>query len=181
MQSTELAFDALENEWRLFSRQASVDLGAWESEDASIVRDQQTLVAAGLWVSGPADVLSILDLAGNELSHSAMMAWLLTPTRRHGFGDRILRELLELVWPDLPSTPGGADLVRREIPRADPGSEVETRADIVIERGDSWVIIGNKVWAAEGPDQCERLCRAWADVATDVRFLFVSPTGCEPS
>jgi hypothetical protein len=120
--------------------------------------------------------MSILGIQGDELSHSDIVAWLLSPARRHGFGDRVLRGLLFQLWPDEPH-PEGPVVVERE--RVDPVG-IGTRADLLVWVGETLIVIENKVFAPESAAQCERLYESWIDQAGDVRFVLLSRTGGPP-
>jgi hypothetical protein len=77
------------------------------------LRDEaEAIKQAGKWVSGPADVLTILGRHRDELFHSRMLGWLMSPSGRHGLGDRFLRAFLAEALPEVVAGPGcvaGAD------------------------------------------------------------------------
>ena len=54
------------------------------------------------------------------------------------------------------------------------------RADIVLSGDGATIVIENKVDAEEGFEQSERLYWSWADLPTETRWLFLSPTGRSP-
>lgn len=139
------------------------------------------LVSEGRWTSGPSDLLSVLGRQNDELTHSRMLAWLLTPTGRHGLGRRYLRAFLELAWPGEQLCESGLVSVGlEEVAQGvsdTTGETLESRADIVIHADAVTVVIENKVWAGEQPRQCERLYWSWIHQPTDARFLFLTPSG----
>jgi hypothetical protein len=170
-------FERAERDWAAITSSRRDDtLVAWERDLALIDREQRDLERAGRWVSGPSDLMAVLRITGDELRHSDMLAWLLSPTRRHGFGDAFLKRLADLLWPNA-SLPEGPIIVERE--RVD-RLEMGTRADILLWAGESLIVIENKVYSPEGLDQCERLYRAWTGTVDDVRFLLLSRSGAAP-
>ena len=62
----------------------------WESQFEGMVLEQRELSRAGSWVGGPRDLLGVLGKSRHEVTHSAIVAWLLDPGMRHGFGSRML-------------------------------------------------------------------------------------------
>ncbi len=148
-----------------------------------VKREADAIIDAGLWVSGPGDLLSVLNRHRDELTHSRLIGWLLTPTARHGLGRRFLRALLDHVWPGEELMQSGLVRVDIETTRSaadEIGLLREARADIVVIGEDVTVVIENKVDAGEGLDQFERLYWAWADQPVETRWLFLSPTGRPP-
>lgn len=173
-------YDELSHEWSmLVGTRLITDPETWDRRFRELRGEHQELVNSGLWVSGPEDLLSVIGRRGDELIHSAVIAWLMTPTARHGHGSRILDAMVRFAWPDDPR-PTGPVVVRREVPMESVITGDQARADIVVNIGDSILVIENKVWAVEGPRQCERLYRTWVDEATDVRWLLLSPHGRPP-
>ena len=79
-----------------------------------MVAIQRELEERGRWVSGPSDLLSVIGRSGDELTHSAMLAWLLAPSATHGFGSRQLARLAGRLWPDDPM-PDGPIVAEREV------------------------------------------------------------------
>lgn len=135
-------------------------------------QQESALRRDGHWVSGPSDLLAIAGVADRELAHSAVVAWLLAPTARHGFGSRLLEDILVAGW-DPPVPDVSAAVVQREVVRE------SRRADIVVTAGALTLIIENKVWSVESDAQCEDLYRLWAGDG-DARFLLLSPDGRPP-
>ena len=170
----------MEAEWlHLVVRLSAQSALEWESDFALVEAEQHALVRTGRWISGPSDLMAVLGIAGNELSHSAVLAWLLAPAHRHGWGDAVLRALATTLWPE-DLFPDGPVVVERE--RVDPVG-IGTRADVL-----AWVgvrvrlfVIENKVFAPESLAQCELLYESWRDQATDVRFALLSRTGAPPT
>lgn|GEM_PF-4838098 len=172
-------FRVVRDEWLAITQPPPPDLVRF----TDVKRQAAAIIDAGLWVSGPADMLSVLGRQRDELAHSRMIAWLLTPTARHGLGRRFLRALFDHIWPSEELMTSGVVQVNTETTRSaadEMGLLREARADIVVVGEDVTVVIENKVDAGEGLDQCERLYWSWADQPTEVRWLFLSPTGRPP-
>ena len=139
----------------------------------------------GRWVSGPADLLSVVRRERDELIHSRAIAWLLNPVGRHGFGDRYLRSVLRSLWPDdefdfdslvtlsLEEKAMGLDEAETEL--------LEARADIVLRFAGHTIVLENKLDAGEGSRQCERLYWAFQAEPAVVRYAFITPRGVLPS
>ena len=163
-------------EWRAAVASRRVDVEAWERLASECAREQADLVSRGMWVSGPSDLMTVLGAQRNELAHSNVVAWLLSPAGRHALGNRLLLRLLEEGWsgPAFPSPPGEVVVVDREIVTGTRRADVVVRVDGVI------LVIENKVDAPESPGQCEDLYRLWLGAGPDVRFLLLSPSGRPP-
>jgi hypothetical protein len=181
-----MEFDALVARWHDIAgggQDAALDVADvvadWQLRFRSMAAAHTALERAGAWVSGPADLLSIIGRGGDELTHSALVGWLLTPTARHGLGDRVLVAVLSALWPDLPM-PVGPIRVRREVTGRSEETGDAAIADVVVDIGDATIVIENKVWASEGVRQCERIYQAWVSTARDVRLLFLTPHGRPP-
>jgi PAS domain-containing protein len=153
---------------------------AFEAAKAEVV----TIRAAGRWVSGPGDLLSILGRQRDELFHSRILAWLMNPSGRHALGTRFLREFLAEVWPGEDFDTGGPVAIDVEVTRtgtsAESGHTVEARADLVLGLESLVVVVENKLDAGEQQDQCERLYWPWAGDPVETRWVFLTPTGRAP-
>lgn len=123
-------------------------LATWEAEQAAVAVDFNLLQVSGI--------------AGNELAHSRILAWLLDRRLNrgtHAQGKLGFRLFLEELGPDL-----GADVSYAEEPfwvtREVVGDE--SRVDIEVAARKKFVIhIENKIRSAEGKDQTHR---EWADL-----------------
>ena len=171
-------FDELATEWRsLFAPARVPDL----SRHAEVKAEAIAIRSAGRWVSGPADVLTILGRHRYELFHSRLLGWLLNPTGRHGLGDRFLRAFLDEVWPGDGVSSGGTVEIELERTRSGAsdvtGEVLEARADLVIRLEALVIVVENKLDAGEQPAQCERLYWSWAHDPVEVRWLYLTPTG----
>lgn len=171
------AFDALEAEW-LALQPGLVDVATWEATYEDVETEYRRLIAAGDWLSGREDLLSIIGRRQHELTHSAVIAWLLKPTARHGLGSRVLDRICSELWPDR-QVPEGPVSVRLEVDRVIGGEQA--RADVVTWAGDAIIVIENKLDAVEQPRQTERLFRTWEQEASDVRWVFLTPSGRLPT
>lgn len=175
---------ALEAEWRdvLASEATAIaarladgpgTIVAWTAELAGMRAEQDELLRAGHWIGGPDDVLSILGRSRHETYHSALLAWLLDPQARHGFGAAFLEGVLrhcapEATFPDLQRARSDVEVTRGD-----------TRADIVVFGSQFTLIIENKVNAGEQARQCDRLHARFQE-EPGALFLFLSPTGRAP-
>jgi hypothetical protein len=172
-------FEQVRAEWSAITRRPPVDVERF----GHVKSEADALVEAGLWTSGPGDMLSILGKQRDELMHSRMIGWLIVPTNRHGLGRAVLTRFLDALWPAdalMRSGPVFVDLEVNASGLDDEGRLYEARADIVLRGEGTTVIIENKVNAGEQPDQCERLYWAFAGDAGDTRWVFLSPTGRRP-
>ena len=78
---------SMEHEWcEIAARRTKTLLAEWHEAMAEMRCQQDRLVSDGLWLTGPSDFLDIVGLARHENTHSRMLAWLLMPTARDGFG-----------------------------------------------------------------------------------------------
>lgn len=179
--SLEARFAALASEWRAHIRPAAAPD---EAAFLALRAEAGAIRAAGNWVSGPADLLSILGRQRDELFHSRLLAWLMNPTGRHALGSRFLRAFLEEAWPGEGFDTAGPVQINVEWTRSGTsgvtGETVEARADLVISLETLVVVIENKLDAGEQADQCERLYWPWASDPIETRWLFLTPTGREP-
>lgn len=172
-------FDQVRAEWVAITQPPAPDVDRF----TRVKREADAIIDAGQWTSGPSDLMSVLGRHRDELAHSRLVGWLMTPTGRHGLGRRFLRALLDDVWPGEGLMQFGLVAVEVETTRSaadELGVLREARADIVVIGEDATIVIENKVDAGEGVDQCERLYWSWADRPTETRWLFLSPTGRRP-
>ena len=140
----------------------------WESARSSMELRQRELEAAGVWQTGPADLLSIVGLHRWELAHSAALAWLLDPRARHGLGGQVLNLFLEAG--NLRPVDRRVVAVEVEVTRA------ESRADVVVVGVDWHLVVEVKVDAIEGDQQLQRLWNDWA-LEPQVGFVFLTRSG----
>ncbi|WP_433934976.1 PD-(D/E)XK nuclease family protein [Sorangium cellulosum] len=167
----------LATEWRaIVAREQETrvtQVAAWETQLAEIRAEQEALLRDGHWVAGPDDLLSILGQSRQDLYHSALLAWLLDPQGRHGFGSGFLEALLRRCTSDRPTA---------ELNRARPALEVskgKVRADIVVAGPGLYLVIENKVDAREQPQQCDQLYESFGP-EPGALFVFLSPSGRAP-
>lgn len=176
LQRLAVAWDWIE----LQSESAERDLIAHWSEDVEdLAALEDALRSQGRWISGPADLMSVLEIERDEVKHCRVLAWLLDPNGAHALGDRFLRRFLRdlsdrgalgLVHDDL----GGVS-VSKEESRELPETGQFTRADVVV-RSSSWtVVVEAKVLAGEQPQQGARLELLWRD--ENPVFVFLTKTG----
>jgi PD-(D/E)XK nuclease superfamily protein len=177
-------FVQMELAWELLTRPTAVSPDSWEPTYQEMAAETAALERSGVWKSGPADILHVTGVAGDELVHSAVLAWLLTPSARHGLGAKLLTELVRETW-SLEIGGAVAAVVRREVERRDRAGR--RRADIVVELSDVTLVIENKVYSDESKDQCEDLYRLWTKLTPgqptgerDFRFVLISRHGRMP-
>ena len=164
-------FSTLKAEWLALRRRDDECLvEGWEASLKAMTAESNHLRAAGSWLTGPADFLGVTRRSRHELTHSAMLGWLLDYAGRHGLGNRLVVALLRHIGLEV-----GADhhfVVRLEVAG---GTAV---ADLVLSSGELKVVIENKLDAIEQPWQCERL----ADDHPEAQALiFLTPTGRAPA
>jgi hypothetical protein len=172
MDSQERRFELLLAEWETLQSRTQSDVTIWEERIERLVDEETKLRDAGLWVHGRADYLGVLARHRDELTHSRLIGWLLDPCARHGLGSRVLRGLLGcggLTVDDAHAL--GRARVTLEHPLAG------GRLDIVVDGPGFYLVIENKVDAAEGPDQCA-FYAAHVDRADRV-LIFLTPDGRE--
>lgn len=172
-------FEGIRAEWLAITQLPPPDFERFEQ----VKGEADSLVDAGLWTSGPADMLSVLGRQRDELMHSRLIGWLLVPTNRHGLGRTFLTGFLDHVWPGEGLLRSGPVFVETEAVGSaldDVGRQREARADIVLRGDGLTVLIENKLDAGEQPEQCERLYWAWAAEPGETRWVFLTPTGRAP-
>lgn len=169
-------FADLSADWAGVAAASHARITAWDDEFERLTQETAALTRQGKWVSGPADLMTIIGRHRDELSHSAAVAWLLTPTGHHGLGTRLLGALLVAGWPPPAYPEPGLEsvVVDREVTCG------VRRADIVVQAGAITLVIENKVDAPESAYQCEDLYRWWIERGPDIRFLLLSPLGRAP-
>jgi PD-(D/E)XK nuclease superfamily protein len=171
----------------------------WLLEQAAIYKDNQRTerlqrmksllsLAAGrnlqvhLHSPGSANIFTTLGVAWLEVSHSAMLAWLLDRNASHGQGSRFLEALLDCCDVALP-----ADSFNRYVVTTE-HTQLHARIDIAVYRPQVFVIyLENKVRAAEGWTQLNRELDDMRrigqrlGVAAERQFaLFLTPRGRTP-
>ena len=183
----EKQFLEMEQEWKEIQKQKiASDMTRWEKQFTEMNDEYQRLVSDGLWVSGPADFLSIIERAEDERTHSRMLAWLLTPTGRHGLRNLLLTQLLEHY--DSKHGDTGAGHVHPDARAVDYLYQVKCsywrngrEADIVVWGDDFTLVIELKVNAGEPPTQCDDLYKNFQVEPDDARFLFLTRYGKRPT
>ena len=167
-----VAFATVEAAWRSVR---SSEVGQWRRDFDEMSVQQDRLRAAGKWIGGACDLLSIIGRGRRETYHSAILAWLLNPSGRHGLGTSFLRALLVEA-----QVPGG--IADDGLVAAVPAIEVEggtSRADIIVRSPGLHVVIEVKVDAREGDEQLQRLYNDHASPSAS--FIFLTPRGRPPS
>ena len=160
---------AMRTEWHTVAT-----ITAWETRIYGMVQDQRELRHAGRWVGGPRDWLGVIGRGRHEVTHSAIVAWLLDPGMRHGLGARFLERTLGHCFKDGAFGDLTTARAETEVTRG------QGRADIVVWADEFTLVIENKVDALEGDDQCEYYFRAFAD-EVNPHFIFLTPDGRAPT
>lgn len=150
-------------------------LDKWRESMAQMIERQDELAAEGKWVSGPADMLGIAQVARNEMVHTRMLAWLLDPRGKHRLGDAVLRRVVghATAQGEAPNPP----LVVRSVHVSHWLNHTE--ADIVVFGWDFTLVIEVKVDAGEQEEQCDRLYKNYGSEPGPL-FLFLTPGGWPP-
>ena len=130
------------------------------------------------------NVFSILGLQSYEVrTHSAFIGELLSPTGSHGCNDKLLAAFLK-------SVPALADFVfntkNAEVTlEASIGTTNKTmteggRIDLLIKSGNKVIVIENKIYADDQPNQMKRY-QNFCQQYDDYRLLYLNLDGIEPS
>ena len=165
---------SMEHEWcEIAARRTKTLLGEWHEAMAAMRCQQERLVSDGLWLTGPSDFLSIVGRARHENTHSRMLAWLLTPTARHGLGSGLFRRFVEHCTGE--TVP--AQLAVRRVAFSEWRNDRE--ADLVAWGRNFTLVIENKVDASEQPSQCDDLLENFKNEKRPL-FLFLTPDGRKP-
>lgn len=148
-------------------------LTAWRVAMADLTREHEDLVARGRWTVGPSDFLSVIRRERDELTHSRLLAWLLTPTARHRLGSAVLTRILAHCRGSAVGSPETVRDISCEYARN------LRRADIIVWGEDFTLVVENKVDAEESPGQCEDLYANFKNEPGPL-FLFLTPDGHPP-
>lgn len=113
------------------------------------------------------NVLDVTGVGSDEVKHSSIVAWLLTPHGSHGRGPRFLELFLQAANVGIASVDLAGCHVRTEL------CGTESRIDIAVYKpGRFLVYIENKTFAPEGDEQIDREYR---DMLRFGRMLRVPP------
>jgi len=178
------SFDNLENNFKIFGQEYNM-LTSEVKEDIEEIDKIITKFENEykLIPKEPEKPYSYLKFTGNlydELTYSSTLAYFLDPQKPHGLNRFVLDAFLSAINTD-------KDL---EFDTVDVDTEYPLpngrRADIIID-GDSWLIlIENKIWSSEGPDQTKDLYKGLQEDTTFAKiknkyFIFLTPRGQQPS
>ena len=165
----------MECEWDEISiRKTKTLLADWGKAMSQMQRQHHRLVFDRLWVTGPADFLSIIGRARHENTHSLTLKWLLEPTGRHGLGCGLARRLVEHCT-NKKAVP--APLAVRKVEFSKWRNDRE--ADLVVWGEVFTLVIENKIDADEQTDQCDDLYENFKNENAPL-FLFLTPDGRKP-
>ena len=128
------------------------------------------------------NLLDVTGVRNDEVRHSAILAWLLTPHGSHGCGVVFLDAFLHAAGIDLPVE----DLAGCRVLTEFPGDE--SIIDIVVYKPGSYIVyIENKTLAAEGIEQVDRELHDMLRLGEVARIpresmfpVFLTPSGRPP-
>lgn len=128
------------------------------------------------------NILKILNISSDEVRHSFFLAWLLDSKSGHNQGFLFFNAFMQLCEIGINVDQPYSYTVKKEF------SEIESTIDILIYRkSDFLVYIENKIYSAEGKDQCARevrdMCRLGSRLLVPVErqyAVFLTPDGREP-
>ena len=129
------------------------------------------------------NVFHLLGVRSDEMTHSAVLAWLLKAESGHGQGDLFMRAFIELCSLDIPDWLLDRYTVRTECVGAESIIDV-----MVVRRGEFLVYLENKVYAPEGHKQVDREFRDMRRLGVSLKIpekrqfpVFLTPRGRRPS
>jgi len=132
-----------------------------------------------LWRKSNVSFWEITGRQRLEAAHSETLAWLLDPDESHGLGTRFLSAFLQAVpGPRITLKRLQDARVYREFHM--PLTDADCFADVVVQGPGWWLVIENKIGAAEGKDQTKRYARFWRRVASRKVLVYLTPSGEAP-
>lgn len=169
MSTIEAKFAALQSEWLTVCHHVREDIAQWEFRFGELEEEEIKLRDEGRWTHGRDDYLGVLGRHRDELAHSRMIKWLLDPCARHGLGTRFLAGVIQTAFGSSCDVSGLERAVTRcEVPL------VDGRLDIVVEAPGLYLVIENKVDAAEAENQCAYYAE---HLPPDAWCILLSPDG----
>ena len=149
-----------------------------------LVETDRTLQAQRIKDGDTFNVFSILGLQSYEVrTHSAFIGELLSPTGSHGCNDKLLAAFLK-------SVPALADFVfntknaevtlEASIGTTNKMMTEGGRIDLLIKSGNKVIVIENKIYADDQPNQMKRY-QNFCQQYDDYRLLYLNLDGIEPS
>lgn len=128
------------------------------------------------------NVFSILDRERKEVTtHSAIIAELLNPHGSHSQGTLFLKLLLKQLEPTIDVSNEHTFKVRTEEFVFDPKKGEKGYLDIVIESGDAYIVIENKIDTVDAEGQLEKYCKHIEEIKKDTKvLLYLTPGGKGP-
>ncbi|MFA5762654.1 MAG: PD-(D/E)XK nuclease family protein [Bacilli bacterium] len=183
-QRWDAALESMRSAWREILADADVAQGrateqsleAWESALERMSAEQEALVRAGDWVSGPADLLSVIGRSRRETYHCSIIAWLMDPTGRHLLGTRFLHELLASCKRPIEVD----ETVLRSATIACEVSRPNSRADLVVRAPGLTVVFEAKIDHDERAHQCDDLFKDFRN-EKGICFVFLTHDGRDPT
>lgn len=141
-----------------------------------LISDAEKIRREGIWHKVHPNIFRILGCEYNEKIHSNLLAWLLNPEESHGLKDLFLCSFIREVFNKEIYTLGIIH-VEREI------HDTDGIPDIVIEGKDWRLVIENKIYSNEGPDQTIKYAKSYeiaGGIGERYFLVFLTPGGKEP-
>lgn len=170
--------DRLAMDWAL--RQETCRI-AEQSALADFVARAESLCAevdsGVLWRNTDWNIFEVLGRPRLEDAYSSVIGWLMNPTAPHGLRDAFLNEFFQTAF-QIAAPPGTLDCsvaVKKRIPVGE--------VDIEVKGSRWWLIVENKIDAAEGKDQTRKYAkhyRQFAKLGKSFFPVFLSPEGKRP-
>lgn len=102
------------------------------------------------------DPWSVAGLEKDEVRNTRVLAWLMNPMGSHGYGDALLRQLLEHLKTNGHLSPYSLDGYCRVRTEVNPNGDKGERVDIEVDAASFYLLIEVKIGAFEGVDQLNR-------------------------
>jgi hypothetical protein len=132
---------------------------------------------SGQWVKTHTNIFTVLGCVHDEEVHSNILAWLFNPDESHGLGNSFLSGFIKRAF--------NKDLrvyspvyITREA-RVENGT-----LDIVVDSTAWQIVIENKIFSCEGPEQTNRYARPFeltGAIGKRYFLVFLTPKGVEPN
>lgn len=152
-------------------------IAGWCEDVEELAALEDALRSQGRWISGPADLMGVLEVAFDEVRHCRVLRWLLDPSGGHGMGQRFLREFATDIGRRT-SVAMEVDALEGVVVGVEEAKD-GTRADVVL-RTNSWaLLVEAKIFAGEQPNQGVRLESLWAQEEPVLVFLTKSGRGMQ--
>lgn len=157
-------------------------LERWRERSRKKLQEQLSRLPADDPLRCPISLFATMDYGRLETAHTRTLAWLLDPTKEHGFGHALLRALLGEMCCPLPAF--SVDRVESErsvaLPRPGERGRLDVCAEGQWQAGGGWLLVVEaKIAASEGAQQLDDY-DDWIDTVAsdrDVFRIFLTPDG----